>query len=335
MKWPYLLLPLTLAACMHKEPLPDLPARQHYLPTPQEFAESDIAVLVYPEPPKVHISPVDLPPPDARPVEKPRRGKRPVRPPETLATVQGSTPPGSDIFTFPYRRGGVYRVTVSPSNPVALLLPQPLHLAQPPVLDQKQDSPTAWDIGWSTSGKDESYQEILTLRPTLPGTRATTPLIFKSGHVFTLDLVSQTKPGHLTVTWQLPDFPQPGETLPMQAVKFIPPPPVQKPPKLDLDHLNIHYTFEPGKGPIPWMPAEAYDDGLLTVIRFPRRLTNLSAPILVVPQGKKTLPLEYTTYAVPDQPEKGEFYITRGVYPMLQLRDSNGATVTIHREAKE
>jgi hypothetical protein len=48
--------------------------------------------------------------------------------------------------------------------------------------------------------------------------------------------------------------------------------------------------------------------------------------------SKRPMPIEYTTYAVPDHPEKGEFYLTKGLYPRLQLRDSLGGIVTIIRQ---
>ena len=76
-----------------------------------------------------------------------------------------------------------------------------------------------------------------------------------------------------------------------------------------------------------------YDDGQVTVIRFAEALTYTTAPVLSVPEGKRTLPMEYTVYAVPDHPEKGEFYLTRGLYPRLQLRDGRGGVVTITRLA--
>ena len=77
----------------------------------------------------------------------------------------------------------------------------------------------------------------------------------------------------------------------------------------------------------------SYDDARYTVIRFPSGLAHTSAPALfaVDTDGQKPLPVEYTTYAVPGKPEHGEFYVTRGLYPWLQLRDGAGGMVTIVR----
>jgi hypothetical protein len=82
------------------------------------------------------------------------------------------------------------------------------------------------------------------------------------------------------------------------------------------------------------MPAEVYDDSNYTVLRWRESLSYTSAPILmaVSADGKKTIPLEYTTYQVPGEKDKGLFYITRGIYPRLQLRDGSGGVVTIVRQ---
>ena len=43
------------------------------------------------------------------------------------------------------------------------------------------------------------------------------------------------------------------------------------------------------------------------------------------------LPLEYVTYQVPGRKDKGEFYLTKGLYPRLRLLDATKGTVDLVR----
>jgi type IV secretory pathway VirB9-like protein len=164
------------------------------------------------------------------------------------------------------------------------------------------------------------------IRPVSPGLEATTPLLTKNGQMFLIRLKSQETAGILACTWELP------------TVQVLTPPgtaaSMPKGPTIDLARLHTQYKMESGKGAVSWMPAEVYDDANSTIVRFTESLAYTAAPILlaVSADGKKTIPLEYTTYSVPGRQDKGLFYITRGIYPRLQLRDGNGGVVTIVRQ---
>jgi hypothetical protein len=218
--------------------------------------------------------------------------------------------------------GAIYQVPVGVNHPVTFLFPLTLHLSAPPILDKDQ-----WGVVRVVTGKEDTYQDKLSIRPFYTGLDATTPLMFDTGQFFLVQLKSQDASGTLAVTWEMPPTVQPQANA--KLVKL--PPAGPQPPKIALDRLHIQYKLEPGKVSVSWFPAEAYDDGNITVIRFAESLKFTSSPILTAVEGKRTVPVEYTVFAVPDHPEKGEFYVTRGLYPRLQLRDGKGGIVTIIR----
>jgi len=104
-------------------------------------------------------------------------------------------------------------------------------------------------------------------------------------------------------------------------------------PKIDLSRLHTQYRIERGRQPVAWAPVEVYDDARVTVVRFQEDLGYTAAPVLmaVTPDSKKTLPLEYVAYQVPEHPEKGLFYVTKGIYPRLRLLDGQQGHVDIVR----
>jgi type IV secretory pathway VirB9-like protein len=281
---------------------------------------------------------VQVPPSDAVPtlVEKPRgrqgKGARHREDDPTTQAGHGSllTPSRggfadntSSILRYPYRTGAVYLITSSPAHATTLLLPPGLRIAANPVLD-----PEHWDVGFAEMGEEGARQEAIIVRPATPGLEATTPLLTKSGHLFLIRLRSQEKPGVLAATWELPLVQILTATGQGSQEK-----PAASGPKIDLARLHTQYKIEPGKQPVNWTPVEVYDDAKVTVVRFAESLEYTAAPVLmaVTPDGKQTLPLEYVTYAVPGHKEKGEFYLTKGIYPRLRLLDGQQGTVDLVR----
>jgi type IV secretory pathway VirB9-like protein len=208
------------------------------------------------------------------------------------------------------------------------MFPYTWHTSAVPALPAKDegDNKAEWVIGYVQSGIEDTYRESWVIRPVYSGLDATTPVLFKGGQFFVLHLTSQEKQGTLAVAWEGEGTVTAAAAKPVKAAPTGP-----RPPKIALDRLHIQYKIEAGKSPVAWMPAECYDDGNLTVVRFPESLKFTSAPVLSALEGKRTLPIEYTVFAVPDHPEKGEFYVTRGLHPRLQLRDGKGGIVTITR----
>lgn len=287
-----------------------------------------------PAPPLAPAYDVVLPPMDLEAVAP--QGKRGRKAQGHLLTPRsgGHRDPDSNLLTYPYRSGAMYLVTASPRHPVTLLLPLGVRLSSPPVLLNKGDETGEWDIGYPKVGEEvsEGYQEGIILRPVRAGLEATTPLPTTTGQIFLVRLKSQERPGDLLVTWELP----PGSGRPTGGkAKADQPVLVQDapPPALNLDRLHVRYLIERGTRPVAWLPVEAYDDGSLTVLRFAEALAYTHAPQLVrlTPGHTRPLPLEYTTYRVPDQPSKGEFFIARGIHPRLRLLDGTGAYVDIIR----
>lgn len=326
---------LLCAACT--QTVPDPPA----LPDPPRYVPPEVtlpsgSIDAGPTRHALAAAPlVTLPPPEAVPTPQAppaaTRGKRPgghdpIRQAEQASLLTPSRSGFADntsaILRYPYRTGAVYVVATSPAHATTLVLPPGLHLSTPLVLD-----PGQWDVGYAKMDENEEQQEAVIVRPSVPGLEATTPLVTKSGHLFLLRLKSQDTPGVLAATWELPlvkvVIGGEGET----GRKALA-------PTIDVSRLHTHYSLtRTSPHPLGWMPVEAYDDGRVTVVRFAESLSYTSAPVLmgVSPDGKDVVPLEYTTYQVPGHPERGEFYLTRGIYPRLRLLDAAKGSVDIVR----
>ena len=202
-----------LAACSTHEPdIPAIPDAPRYVPTlPAPPPVPDISTMT--PLPSARLSPVDLPPPEAVRIPRGRRkgqaGKKApaLAPPADIVFLASRdakvSAMRSAIVTFDYYRGAVYRISTAMQHPVTLLLPASLHLSAPLVLDTASEDPD-WKIGFSKSGEDGTYQEKLVIQPLKAGLDATTPLLFTSGQFFLVNLRSQTAPGQLAVTWELP-----------------------------------------------------------------------------------------------------------------------------------
>lgn len=331
----YTALVLTLVACggctMQETAPPAVPDATRFVPpaitTPVEAPTPPLAAVAL-------TPPVTVPPVEALPTVVPRLHKpgQPIRD-RVAEAAEGSmlTPwrggfadNTSALLRYPYKTGAVYVVPTSPNHPTTLLLPPGLTLATAPVLDDAQ-----WLSGGGTIDEGDSLQQAIIVCPKSEGLETTMPLLTKSGHLFLVRLKSQAAPGVLAVTWELPllhvltDSRTPDTTRATETA-----------PKIDLSRLHTQYKFEvQSKHSVPWMPVEAYDDGRLTVIRFAESLEYTSAPVLmaVSADGKKVLPLEYVTYQVPGRKDKGEFYLTKGLYPRLRLLDATKGTVDIVR----
>jgi hypothetical protein len=277
------------------------------------------------------VIPVTLPPDEAQgTVKQPTRGKRgkgrtqkPAAPPHRIFTpAQGRLEPDTAVLHYPYRRGAIYVVRTAPQHPSTLILPPGMVTAVPPVLDTSQET-GQWDVGYAPMMLDDDLQEAIVLRPRYTTGQATTPILTKTGERLLVRLQVQEQPGDLMVTWDIPQ----GNSKKLE-------PQTLQAPSIDLARLHTQYRLEPGKQPVNWLPVEIYDDAKLTVIRFAESLEFTAAPVLfaLTADGKQTVPLEYTTYSVPGHPEKGEFYLTRGLHSRLQLRDGRGGIATIIRE---
>jgi hypothetical protein len=255
---------LWLAACSHEAPLPpaipDVPRFVPTLPTMQEFA------VIPPEPPPM-ISPVDIPPPDA--VEVPRVVGKKIRGTVKQDSPRGRTEEGTAIVKYPYRFGAIYEIPVGVTYPLTIMFPvQWIPTASPMIhaIDEK-DRPAEWTFGHGHTGKGETVQAIWYIRPNFLALDATTPVLFETGQFMVLHLKSQAARGVLALTWDGTETQSPVSVKPVKPVPTGP-----RPPKIALDRLHIQYKIEAGKSPVAWMPAECYDDGNLTVVRFPESL---------------------------------------------------------------
>jgi type IV secretory pathway VirB9-like protein len=97
--------------------------------------------------------------------------------------------------------------------------------------------------------------------------------------------------------------------------------------------LHTAYTIEAVKGKPAWLPLAVYDDGNKTVIRFkePLTYTQAPAPFATNTDGTPSL-VQFMTYKVPGEPDKGEYMIVQGLYPQLELKGGDGQVIKITRQ---
>jgi type IV secretory pathway VirB9-like protein len=283
---------------------------------------------------------VQLPPPEAQPrlveppapSERPRpRGRQgdPITQAEHGSLLTASRASFAEntsaILRYPYKTGAVYEILTSPAHATTLLLPPGIRLAAPPVLDSE-----AFDVGFAEmNGDSAERQEAIMLRATVPGLEVTTPLLTTSGHLFLLRIKSREQKAMLAVTWELPLVKVLTTGTKVSAASSN----TLGSPTIDLARLHTQYAMEPGPQPVAWAPVEVYDDAHVTVVRFQEDLGYTAAPVLMAgtSDSKKTVPLEYVAYQVPGHPEKGLFYVTKGIYPRLRLLDGQHGRVDIVR----
>ena len=91
------------------------------------------------------------------------------------------------------------RCTPVPSEATYLLLPQDERLAAKVLLN-----PEAWEVTYGKSGAEGPRREVVALRPVQAPQTARALLVLQSGLTIHLKLLAHTKPGMLSVTWDIP-----------------------------------------------------------------------------------------------------------------------------------
>jgi type IV secretion system protein VirB9 len=199
-----------------------------------------------------------------------------------------------------------------------VLLPPGERLAAQPALDPEQ-----WVIKAVEVGNGESRAEALILRPLQDNAQGTTGMLFQSGLLFFVQLLSRPIGGWLSVSFLTDtprDAPQPSRA--SQA------------PVIALGRIFEGYTRTLGQKTTPaWMPSRILDDGTRTFILFPEALTFTRAPQVfgVQPNRQRAL-VQSHMYVHPD-PEKGAVLVVQGLWPQLELQDAAQLRVKITRGA--
>lgn len=256
----------------------------------------------------------------AAPQPPPSRPQPVVRPRRERATRPGV------LRHYVYTPGTLYAIPTSPASPTYLVLPPGERLAAPPAVN-----PEAWAVGMVQMGTDAARRETVVLRPLHPGPRPITALLFQSGLMIFCQLVARAQPGLVAVTWDLP----PATPRAADPAETPAPPVALRPPLVDRGRLHTHYRVEPQQRLTPpWLPVAVFDDGSRTYIQFREALTYTRAPgvVGVTPAGTTAL-VQSQLYTVPGQPERGAWLIVQGLWPALELHDSDRLKVRLVRQA--
>jgi hypothetical protein len=213
-------------------------------------------------------------------------------------------------------------VEVAPHAGTHLLLPEGERLRIPPVLNKDM-----FVVGTDDSPEDETVNDLLALRAKQAPQRAVNvPLIFRSGLILTVRLVTVEGDPMTLVQWHVPALPTKAVEMPLTA----------RAPKFDASRTYTGYIIEiagKDKIPPPWVPVAVVDDGSNTLVKFARALDWTRSPVVVglAQNGQPSItPNRY--YTRPDAPEAGAWLFIQGLWPALQLKDSAGLMVKIVRQ---
>src|SRR4029453_7316002 len=151
-------------------------------------------------------------------------------------------------------------------------------------------------------------------------------LIFRSGLIIPVRLVTVEGDPMTTVQWELP----------RQPLAPPPRPLSEQPPKFNAAQTYTGYTLTvEGSDRLtpPWMPVAVLDDGSNTLIKFSSALDWTRSPVGVglANNGKPNL-TQSRLWSRPDAPEQGAWLFVQGLWPALRLKDSAGLTVKVVRQ---
>jgi type IV secretory pathway VirB9-like protein len=228
----------------------------------------------------------------------------------------------SAMITYAYQPGAIYLVEVAPHAGTHLLLPDGERLRLPPVLNKAM-----FVVGTDDSPEEATRNDLIALRATQAPQRAVhVPLIFRSGLIITVRLVTVAGDPMSLVQWQVPPVVAKVQEVPLTS----------RPPKFDTTRSYTGYTLTvEGKDKLapPWMPVAVADDGSNTLIQFTRALDWTRSPVVVgiAQNGKPNItPSRY--WHRPDAPDAGAWLFVQGRWPALLLKDSAGLRVKIVRQ---
>jgi len=344
-----LILASLATGCTLKDTLePPVPAEPVVFQPPPPAAPPPVLAPFRQEP--VTSQPQLVPPKDDVATVKPRPKGRPGASPvaEYLVDPLRTSRP-SVVQRYAWDDGKVYRVFTALHKPTALFLPPGETLAAPAVLAD----PKAWEVGGTQTTQGDVVADVLLLRPVQPQPASLMTLILTSGKTIFVQLEVYKTTQMVAVTWDMAtpatDGLQADANTALAQVGFGPlrPPAAGKAPvpaspaslgmappvpQIDLTRLHTVYTIIATHGKPAWQPIAAYDDGTKTVLRFAGSLAGLPAPAVFGVHSTGTLGVvESMPYSLPDDPQKGTYYLVQGIWPKLELRGTDGQTVTITR----
>jgi type IV secretory pathway VirB9-like protein len=234
-------------------------------------------------------------------------------------TAQGTS--AQTTYPFDRQKARIYEVHTSPDEATYLLLPQDERLAAKMLLN-----PEAWEVTYGKSGAEGARREVVALRPVQAPLTARALLVLQSGLTIHLKLLAHTKPGMLSVTWDVP-------ALTSVPPRHAPLPVDQRPPQFESAHAYTGYALDADDTPTripPWLPEAVLDDGRNTLLKFRGTLEGIRMPVVSGVQQDGSLALVQSRWYV--RPEHGAWLYVQGLWPALELRDAQGLRVRVVRQ---
>ena len=148
-----------------------------------------------------------------------------------------------------------------------------------------------WVIGDTSSGKGESRQVHVLVKPIQPGL-STNLIINTDRRTYHLQLRASTRAFLPQVTWRYPALVRaPGSPTASSAPVLVAAAPAPS-PRPDTKRLNLRYRI---KGASAWRPSRVYDDGVRTYVEFdPSIVVSDLPPLFIVgPDGKTSELINY------------------------------------------
>jgi len=294
------LIPLPIVACASRQPVV-----QYARATPTPEMARKPAVIQVP-------TPLPLPGQLQRvPVPQARRERRPTSDVIDEANRRASAGPDRDgyfnaIMTYDFADGALFQVYAAPLRLTAIQLQPGEQLVGKPAAGDT----IRWVMGVGRSGSGGDEQQHLYVKPTRPGL-TTTMVINTSRRTYYLELHSFDETYMAAVRWRYPQ----DEIARIEgaAAREDALDRATTATNLNLEAINFSYRVTVVKGKPLWTPAQVFDDGRKTFIRFPTAMMNREAPALFV--VSTTNETQLVNYRV-----KNDYYVVDRLIDQAELR---------------
>lgn len=210
------------------------------------------------------------------------------------------------IMTYDFVEGALFQIYTAPLRLTAIQLqPGEKIVGKPAAGDTIR-----WVMGIGRSGTDGAEQQHLYVKPTRPGLQ-TTMVITTDRRTYYLELQSFDETYMAAVQWRYPhdEIAQ----LENAAVRDEALARATTATSINLESINFSYRVSVEKGTPSWTPAQVFDDGRKTFIRFPAAMLTREAPALFVLSS--TNETQLVNYRV-----KNEYYVVDRLIDRAELR---------------
>jgi type IV secretion system protein VirB9 len=291
---------LTLCACAHKQPPPQITYdAATFLPAQIEAAPPkpvEIVTIAQPLPLPGQLQP----PPSLVPEQRPPVAR--IDAANKAATEEPSTSGFINAMqVYPWSEGALYRLYAAPQMVSDIALQPGEQL-----LAVSAGDTVRWVIGDTVSGSGENRQAHVLVKPFAPGLH-TDMVIATDRRTYHLRLDSTAATSIASLSWTYPQ----DRLIALQSQNKKAEANAGTIEGITLDSLRFRYEVT-GDNP-PWRPVRAFDDGNKVYIEFPGRIDQGEAPPLFVvgPQGDSQL----VNYRV-----RGNHYVVDRLFAAAELR---------------